>query len=127
MDVISCEGYRKEYEKFSIPNRASQKIKPFPSPLQQVESIGKEKAAGQIIKYRYCYHNLFHISLSISRMEEYLYSILFAFSKLVFIQNHSFGFYPSQSVDERQILCFDMDRSPHTGGKSNFFGKRYSL
>ena len=56
-------------------------------------------------------------------MEEYLYSILFAFSKLVFIQNHSFGFYLSQSVDERRILCFDMDRSPHTGGKSKFYWK----
>ena len=77
----------------------------------------------QIRKYQYFYHNLFHISLSISRMEEYLYSILFAFSKLVFIQNHSFGFCPSQSVDERRILCFYMDRSPHDVGKSKFFWK----
>ena len=77
----------------------------------------------QIGKYQYFYHNLFHLFLSIGGVEEKLYCFLFAFLKLVFIQNHSFGFCPSQSVDERRILCFDMDRSPHTGGKSKFYWK----
>ena len=123
MDVISCEGYRKEYEKFSIPNRASQKIKPFPAPLQQVERPGMGRGTWQIGKYQYFYHNLFHLFLSIGGVEEKLYCFLFAFPKLVFIQNHSFGFCPSQSVDERRILCFYMDRSPHDVGKSKFFWK----
>ena len=77
----------------------------------------------QIGKYQYFYHNLFHLFLSIGGVEEKLYCFLFAFLKLVFIQNHSFGFCPSQSVDERRILCFYMDRSPHDVGKSKFFWK----
>ena len=77
----------------------------------------------QIGKYQYFYHNLFHLFLSIGGVEEKLYCFLFAFPKLVFIQNHSFGFCPSQSVDERRILCFYMDRSPHDVGKSKFFWK----
>lgn len=77
----------------------------------------------QIGKYQYFYHNLFHLFLSIGGVEEKLYCFLFAFPKLVFIQNHSFCFCPSQSVDERRILCFYMDRSPHDVGKSKFFWK----
>lgn len=77
----------------------------------------------QIGEYQYFYHNLFHLFLSIGGVEEKLYCFLFAFLKLVFIQNHSFGFCPSQSVDERRILCFYMDRSPHDVGKSKFFWK----
>ena len=124
--LIGCDflwRILKKYEKFSIPNRASQKIKPFPAPLQQVESPGIGRGTWQIGKYQYFYHNLFHLFLSIVGVEEKLYCFLFAFSKLVFIQNHSFGFYLSQSVDERRILCFYMDRSPHDVGKSIFFWK----
>ena len=124
MDVISCEGYRKEYEKFSIPNRASQKIKPFPAPLQQVERPGMGRGTWQIGKYQYFYHNLFHLFLSIGGVEEKLYCFLFAFPKLVFIQNHSFVFIDGESIDERRFLCFYMSRSPHAVGKSKFLGKR---